>query len=145
MEGVAAQREGIPLLDGDHPLLQGQVVELLHKGEGLGIAHDLHPGEAEGQRLDVGAVVGLHVVDHQVVQRASAQGVEHVLQKLAGDGGVRRVQHGGLFIHNHIGVVGYAVGYGEQILEQGQPAVAAAHPGHLFGQLTGAVHMSFSF
>ena len=66
--------------------------------------------------------------DHQVVQRAAVQGVEHVLQELAGDGGVRCVQHGGLFIHNHIGVVGYAVGYGEQILEQGPGRRSPAAP-----------------
>ena len=145
VEGVAAQGEAVPLLDGDGPPLQGEAVELLHEGEGLGVAHQLHLREAEDQRLDVGAVVGLHVVDHQVVQGAAVQGVEHVLHKLAGDGGVRRVDDRGLLVQDQVGVVGDAAGNGEQVLKQGQAAVAGAHPGDLPGQLTGTVHLSFSF
>ena len=76
----------VPLLDGDGAPVQGEIIELPHKGEGLGVAHQFESGEAEQQRLNAGAVVGLHVVDHQVVQRAAVQGVEHVLQELAGGG-----------------------------------------------------------
>ena len=100
VEGMPAQGEGIPLLDGDGAPVQGEIVELPHKGEGLGVAHQLESGEAEQQRLNVGAVVGLHVVDHQVVQRTAVQGVEHVLQELAGDGGVHGVHHGGLLVQD---------------------------------------------
>ena len=46
VEGMPAQGEGIPLLDGDGAPVQGEIIELPHKGEGFGVAHQFESGEA---------------------------------------------------------------------------------------------------
>ena len=45
VEGMPAQGEGIPLLDGDGAPVQGEIIELPHKGEGLGVATSLRVGK----------------------------------------------------------------------------------------------------
>jgi hypothetical protein len=41
--------------------------------EGLGVADDLHLGPAQQDLLDGGGVVGLHMVDDEIVQRPAGQ------------------------------------------------------------------------
>ena len=127
-QGVAAQLQDVPLLDHQGVAVHVEVVELADHLEGFGVAHNLQVGIVGQQHLDGGAVVGLHVVDDEVIQGPVSQGSPHVLEELQGNGGIHRVQQGGLLIQNHIGVVGDPPGDGKQVFKQGQAAVAAAHP-----------------
>ena len=139
-ELVMPQIQDIPLLDGDHPLLHREVVELGHQAKGLAVAHQLHAGVAAAELLDVGAVVRLHVVDDQVVRLPVAQGGGHILQILGGHAGVGGVQNGYLLIQDHIAVVGYPIGHREHILKESQAPVTGADPDHAVGHRADILH-----
>ena len=127
-QGVLAQLQGVALLDHQGVAVHVEVVELANHLEGFGVAHNLQVGIVGQQHLNGGAVVGLHVVDDEVIQGLVPQRGPHVLDELQRDGGVHRVQQSGFLVQNDVGVVRHPPGDGEEVLKQGQAAVAAAHP-----------------
>ena len=121
------QGQGLPLFD--HQGVDGGLSEKLgeHR-QGLLVAHHRHIRTAGQQVPERGGVVRLHVVNDYVVQSAAVQDVVQVFKKLVGDAAVHRVKQHGLFIQQHVGVIGHASGDRVGAFKQGQAAVVAADP-----------------
>ena len=120
-ELMPAQIQHVALLDLQRPTVDGKVIELADHLEGLRVPDDLHVGESSAQLLDVGAVVRLHVVDHQEVDGPAAQHMLDVFEELPGDGGIHRVHQRHLFVQDKVGVVGHAVWQWEHVFKQCEP------------------------
>ncbi len=69
---MLAQLQGVALFHHKGVLVHVEVVELADHLEGFGIAHNLQIGVVGQQHFDGGAVVRLHVVDDEVIQRPIA-------------------------------------------------------------------------
>ena len=126
-QGVLPGGDLVALLHLDD-VLRPDVVEVLHHVEGLAVPDD---GDVRPGLQDLGdacAVVGLHVVDHEVVQVPSVQRGAEVPPELGGDGCVAGVQEAGLLVPDEVAVVGDPLGDGEGPLEDGGGAVVAADP-----------------
>ena len=93
-----AQGKGVALLYGNHILVHIEFKKLLHHICSLGSADDLHPRIPEENVSDGGTVVGLHVIDDQVVQRASIQHRGNIFQELVGKCLVDGIKESCLFI-----------------------------------------------
>jgi len=137
---VAAGGEGVALIDYDHAVGHVVVEELAQQGAYLLVADDLGLGIAQYQILDGGGVVGLHVMDEQVVQLAPAQSMGHVFKKCAGYGLIHCVEKNGLFVQQKIGVVGNAFGNAVNALKTGKTPVVGADPCQVVQNFFGAVH-----
>lgn len=87
-------------------------MELTDHIDGLAVADDFCLGVAEHQIAQGGGVVGLHVVDKDIVQRPAVQSVLQVLHKLGLDRPVHRVEKDGLFVQQQVGIVGHPLGTG---------------------------------
>ena len=55
-------------------------------------------------------MIRLHVLDDQIVGRASSEGRGQVVQPFMGKMDVHRVHYGDLLIQDHIGIIGHSVG-----------------------------------
>ena len=116
-------------------------MELADHVDGLAVAHDPGLRVAEHQVAQSGGVVGLHVVDEDIVQLPAAEGVLQILQELGLDAPVHCVEEDGLLIQEEIGVVGHPPGDGMSGLKDGVLTVVGADPDQIVGDLTGAVHI----
>ena len=63
-------------------------------------------------------MVGLHVLNHQIVGLTACQGLFHIAQPLSGLGCVDGVHNGDLLVQDHIRVIGHAVGHNILTLKQ---------------------------
>ena len=86
------------------------------------------------------AVIRLHVLHDEIIQRTSVQAVRHVFKKDLADRGVDRVKQDGFFVQQQIGIVGNAVRNGIDALKQRQTAVVAADPEQVVLNLANAIH-----
>ena len=139
-DGVVAEGIGVALLDLDALVTVHMEAELAHQHEGLLRGDDPDLGIAQQDLLDGGAVVRLHVVDDQIVQRRSVQQVFEVLQQLAAGGPVHRVKQDALFVQQQIGVVADPLGDGVDVLKQSQTVVIGADPIEIFGNSSHTMH-----
>ena len=119
VQGVAAQAEGVAVLDGDPPAgRNGPGEEVFQIGKGLGVAHHLHVRVTGSQTGHAARMVGLNVGDDQIIGRLAGQfGLEGFHPGVAG-AGVGRVHDGGLFVPDQIAVVADPAGNGVLALEQ---------------------------
>ncbi len=145
MEGMAAQREGIPLLHRDLTacILAGE--KLGEHGKGLGVAHQRHVRIFLRQQADASGVVRLHVLDHQIIRLASGQGLLHIPHPGHRPAAVHRVHHRHLLVQNHIGVIGHAVGHGVLPLKQTDGGVVYTHAADGVGNMffTHSIYVPF--
>ena len=128
-EGVAPQRQALAVLH-HHTALLGHGIraeELLHIHKGLGVAHHLHVRVLSGQAGNVGTMVRLHVGDHQIFRHAVAQRFGEVCQPGIRGTVVHRIQNGGLFVQNDIGIVAHAGGHRVLALEQVNGGIVHTH------------------
>ena len=139
-ELVAAGLQAVPFLDQNNALRQIEGEKLRQHGLDFRVADDLRLGIAGHQQLERGGVVGLHVVDDQIVERTSAQRIGDVFQKYAVHGLVHRVKQHGFLIQQQIGVVGHALGHAVHALKAGKPAVVGADPDQILADFSCAVH-----
>ena len=72
-------------------------------------------------------MVGLQVVDDEVVEGASGECGGHILEELLSHRSIGGVEQGGFLIEHHIAVVRYSAGDGVDILEECEAAVAGAN------------------
>ena len=84
--------------------------ELVHIQKGLGVAHHLHLRVECRQLCNVGTVVRLHVGDYQIIRLTACQSFGQVFQPRLGSAGIHRIQNGGLFVQNDIGIIAHAGG-----------------------------------
>ena len=110
VQHVAAQGELVPLLhrEGGGEVQPRKV--LPKEREGLGSAHEFYFRPALHHRLNAGGVVGLDVVDDEVVRLPAGQGGVQIVQELRALVVVHGVQDGHLLVQDHVGIVGHAVG-----------------------------------
>ena len=139
-EGVRAGGQRVALLDDVGAASHIHVEELADHRAGLGGADHRGLRIAAQHVAQRGAMVGLHVVHDHVIQRTAVQHGGQVLLELIGHGVVHRVQQHGLFVQQHVGVVGDAARNGIHVLEQRQSAVVRADPVQIFGDLAVIVH-----
>ena len=125
---MAAGAEGVHFLDQHGAAVDVEGEELLNHLYRLGVADDFHLGIAQNQLLNGAAVVGLHVVDDEIVQPAPVKYVGDVFEELVADALVNRVQQDGFLVQQYVGVVGNAPGDGVDVLKQRQTAVVCADP-----------------
>ena len=139
-EGVLAEAHRVALVHEDRAgvNVEGEVV-LDHVADLL-VADDLRVRIAEHGVLQRLGVVGLHVMHHDVVERTAVQGIGDVLEELAGDGVVDRVEQDGLLVEQDVGVVAHAAGDGVDALKQSQPPVRRADPKQIVIDFHCAVH-----
>ena len=139
-EGVAACGQGVALLHQRRAAVdvEGEVVP--DHRQRLGVADDPDVGVAQHQLAHRGAMVRLHVVDHQVIQAARPEQVFEVLKEHLADAPVHGVDQRGLLVQHQIGVVGDAVRDRVDVFKQRQTPVAAAHPVHILCDLFDAMH-----
>ena len=109
----------------------------LHHRERLVGGDNHRAGELVHKAGKVGRVVGLHVVDDQVVRLTALQRLAHVGKPLVAEMLVDGIEHGNLLIHNDVGIVAYAVRYGVQALEQIDIMVIHAHIADIVGDVHG--------
>ena len=110
-----------------------RAVEVLHHRERLGGGDDLRVGERLHERGDVGGVVGLHVLDDQVVRLARAEGLLDVVEPLVAEARVDGVHHGDAFVDDGVGVVGHAARNAVLALEEVDVVVVDADVADVVG------------
>ena len=135
-----AKAEGVALPDPDLIMTVHRKAELAHQHESFLGGDDFDLGPADQNFLQRSAVVRLHVVDDQIIQRTVAQKMLHVLHQLTAAGPVNGVKQNGLFIQKKIRVVGNPLGNGMNVLKQGQAVVVGAHPVQPVGYFTNTIH-----
>ena len=140
VQRMAAGGELVPLGNDQRALLRVHSVELLQHAQRLGAAHELGLRIAAQHLLDHCAVVRLHMLDDQIVQRAPAQRIGDILAEQAADRVIHRVQQHGLFVQQHIAVIRYPARDGEQIFKPAQAAITAANIDKILFDLSGTVH-----
>ena len=137
-EGVRAHREGVALSCGDDAVGDVDALEeLADHGLGERRGHQGALGIAREDLRHAGGMVGLHVVDDEVVEGATVEHSLDVLEVLADDGAVDRVDEDGLLVKQQVGVVGHAVVERVDVLEQGKALVAGADPPQVVVDLAG--------
>ena len=137
---MAAGGNGVALVDQVNGLGVG-AVELADHVQDLAVTHDGGLGVAQHHIAQSGGVVGLHVVDKNVVQLAAGQGVVQIFKELGLDRTVHSVHQNSLFIQEKIGVKRHPTRHGMGGLEQGVLAVVAAHPDEVLGDMTDTMHI----
>ena len=108
---MAAQRQRVALAHRQTAVGVIAAVELLHHPECRLRGHHGGGGPGIHKAHDVGAVIRLHVLHHQIVRRAARQRRRQVVHPLSAEVGVHRVHDGHLLIQNDVGVVGHAQGH----------------------------------
>ena len=107
---MLAKAEGVTLAHDDAVVGIVGAKEVLHHAEGLFggdytcFRVDLH------KVVDIGGMVRLHVLDHQIVGLTALQGLLDIVQPLMGKILVHGVHDGDLLVQNGVRVVGHAVG-----------------------------------
>ena len=119
-QGVGAKAQALAVLHHHTALLCHSISakELVHIQKGLGVAHHLHLRVECRQLCNVGTVVRLHVGDYQIIRLTACQSFGQVFQPRLGSAGIHRVQNGGLFVQNDIGIIAHAGGHRILALEQ---------------------------
>ena len=124
---MAAQGEGVPLLHREGGGGEQGGEELGQHGEGLGVAHQDHIRVLLRQQADAAGVIGLQMLDDQIVGGPALQLRLQVLQPLGGGAAVHGVHDGHLVVQDQVGVVGYAVGDRVLALKEINGGVVHAH------------------
>ena len=145
VQGVPPGAEGVPLLHhADAPLVPG-AEELGQHILGGGGAHHGGLRVPHQQVPDIGGVVRLHVLHHQVIQGPAIEPVGHVFQKYPAHGGIGGVKQHRFPVGQQIAVEGYAPGHVIDPLEHSQTASVGPHPGIIVIDLSCAEHKDTFF
>ena len=119
--------------------------ELAHHGQRL------RRGDNGGLRVNfqefgnVGRVVGLHVVDDEIVRLAAVQRGGDIAQPFVREVRVDSVEHGGFFVQNDVGVVRHAARHLVLAFKQVNGVVVDADVADVFGNIVhgGSLHFVF--
>ena len=114
--------------------------ELAHQHEGFLCGDDSGIGPAQQDLFERGAVVRLHVVDHEVVKRPSCKQVFEIFKQLAAGRPVHGVEKHRPLVEKQIGVVGDPAGNRVDILKKGQTVVVCTDPIEVFGYIADTIH-----
>ncbi len=109
VQGMLAERQSVALFYHQPAVCVVGSKELLHHAERLRGCDNGCARVPRKECCDVGRVVRLHVLDHQVVRRASRQRAVQVLLPCRRDVCVNGVHDGNLFVQNDVGIVSHAL------------------------------------
>ena len=107
---VLAEREGVALADNDAVVREIGTEEVLHHGKRLGRGHQLRVGVSLDEVDDIGRVVGLHVLNDEIIGGSVAQRVLNIIKPLVGEVGIHGVHDRDRLVDDGIGVVSHAIG-----------------------------------
>ena len=93
----------------------------------LGVAYNLHSRILLAEQANATRMVRLHVIDNQIIQRASLQSLGYLLQEKIRIADIDRVDQDRLFIDDQISVVRHTVGQRPHVLEERLLAVVYSH------------------
>ena len=104
-KGMAAQNKLLAVLY--DLLLHGRIlaVELLHKCEGLGVSYDDCVGVDLEEAGDIGGMIGLHVLDDQIIGLSAVKNCRQVVKPFLAKALVNSIHDRDLLIHDDIGIV----------------------------------------
>ena len=122
-EGAQLQRVALFHLD----VALFNAIESLHHAESLLVSDDFHVGIVFLQQGNRAAVVGLHVVHHEVVHGSLADDFADVFEILREEIHLHSVDEARFLVHQQVGVVGNAVWQRPETLEQRLVAVVHAY------------------
>ena len=142
-QGVLAQGQGGAFAHHDSTVSVVIAEELLHHVEGLGGGHHCCVGVDLQKIGDVGGMVRLHMLYHQVVRLTAGQRVLNIVQPLVGEIAVHRVHNGDLLVQNDVGVVSHAARHHILALEQVYLMIVDTHIADILGN--GHSHFSFIY
>ena len=144
-QAVLAQGQGLPVGDRHLGALRQGGEELPHHHKGLGVAHQGCLGIALQKQLDVGGMVRLHMLHHQIIRLSVSQHGGDVFQPLCAEVGIHRVHDGNLLVQNHIGVVRHAAGHHILPLEQVNLMVVDTYITNIIGNHVFILHFYMFF
>ena len=139
-QGVSAEGQGRALLDLHALVALGREAELTHHRERLRGGNHLHAGIAQQNLLHGSAVVGLHVVNHEVIERAARQHVIEVLQQLAARRPVHRIKQHRLLVRQDVRVVRNPARNRVDVLKESQPVIVRTDPVKILRNLAHIIH-----
>jgi len=126
---MVAKAESVAFLDFVSTVFVVNVeTKLVHQHESLLIADDDGFGVADENLVYRTRMVGLKMVDQQVVERTPFQHVVDVLKELPASRPINRVEKHGFLVKQEIAVVRHATRYRVDVLEQVQPVLVSADP-----------------
>ena len=132
---MGAQLERVAILHDQLPLVVGSVVVCAHHGERLGRCHHGGGGEGLHEAGDVCRVVGLHVLDHQVIGRATGERGIQVGEPLVAEVHFHGIHDGDLLVEDDVGVVCHAERHVVLPLEQVDVVVVHADVDDISGDV----------
>ena len=130
---MLTQREGIALADDDAVVLKGGAEETDHHIKGLGGGNHGGIGIGLHKVCNIGGMVHLHMLDHQVIRLTTGQDILDIVQPLMGEAGIHGIHNGDLLVQDHIRIVGHAVGHHILALEQIHLVVVNANIFNIIG------------
>ena len=135
-QAVAAQVEHVALFD-DHlalGVIGAKVVD--HHAEGAHAGHDLSLGIALHKGSDASGVIGLHMVNDQIIRRATVEHGLDVAEPLVNKTTVDRIGDSNLLAQDNVAVVCHAVlGHVVLALEQVNVVIVDANVADILGDL----------
>ena len=127
VQGIVAQLQRVAVLHLDGIRLRAQSVEAAHHAERLLVADDFHLRVVFFDECQRPAVVGLHVVHHDIVDGTLTDHLLDVLQEGDEEVHLDGVHEAHLVADDEIGIVAHSVGQRPQALEEVFVAVVDAH------------------
>ena len=116
-------------------------LEVLSKHlECLRRSHDLCFWVCHGKRQKGPAVIGFHMVDHDVIQLAAVKQMADIADEKITDYGICRIDDSCLFVVDEITVICHPGFQRNQIFKSGGIEVVAAHPVNMRGHLLFVMH-----
>ena len=126
-EGTVAERDGATLFDFEESVGVVDMVEIAHHGDGLGVTDDFDVGVCSDDFGDGSGVVGLHVVDYEVVDISVGGNFMDVVEELANVIDTYGVDEGeGFGTGYDVRVIADAVAEGPETFEERGNAVVYA-------------------
>ena len=109
VQRMSAQLQCVAFLYHDLSVLKGGAEEVLHHGKRLGGGHDNSLGEVGHKVLDVGGVIGLHMLYDKVIGLFAVENVVQIVQPFLSKSAVNGIHYRDLIVHNDIGIVRHTV------------------------------------
>ena len=120
-----------------------RIAELLQENDGLCRCKDFHLRPLCHHEADRRGVVGLHVVHHEIIERAACQHRLRIFHELTPHRPVRRIEKHRFLIQKQIAVIGYAVRKRMNIFKLREAMIARPFPIQIVRHFTVTIH-SFS-
>ena len=135
-QAVAAQIKHVTLFDNHLALGEVGAKVVDHHAEGAHACHNLRLGIALHKGGDAGGVIGLHVMDDQVVGRAAVEYGLEVAEPLVDKSAIDRIGDSDLLAQDNVAVVCHTVlGHVVLALEQVDVMIVNANVADILGDL----------